>query len=206
MWVFVYSVNLSLFSGSHVEGYYAPPIPYGYHAEGYHARTESSKLTGYHVCRVTTPELPRSIQTSGYTWVIAPAGSFELFFLSSANTSVLPQRIGDENVGPPDLYRPARYGKPNPIGQSMIGWGMWSQRHPGTILSHPRIRNPSRHRQLRQPGNENGDPRGRNRPARCGNPSTTGRSLMAGDRTFLPAHPGEDRFASPDQELSLIHI
>ena len=33
----------------------------GYHAEGYHARTDVFKLTGYHVCRVTTPELPRSI-------------------------------------------------------------------------------------------------------------------------------------------------
>ena len=33
----------------------------GYHAEGYHARTDAFKLTGYHVCRVTTPELPRSI-------------------------------------------------------------------------------------------------------------------------------------------------
>ena len=33
-------------------------------------------VTGYHVCRVTTPELPRSIQTSGYRRVITPAGSF----------------------------------------------------------------------------------------------------------------------------------
>ena len=33
----------------------------GYHAEGYHARTDAFKLTGYHVCRVTTPELPHSI-------------------------------------------------------------------------------------------------------------------------------------------------
>ena len=32
----------------------------GYHAEGYHAHTYAIKLTGYHVCRVTTPELPRS--------------------------------------------------------------------------------------------------------------------------------------------------
>ena len=48
----------------------------GYHAEGYHARTDTFKLTGYHVCRVTTPELPRSIQTSGYRRVITPAGSF----------------------------------------------------------------------------------------------------------------------------------
>ena len=33
----------------------------GYHAEGYHDRTDAFKLTGYHVCRVTTPELPRFI-------------------------------------------------------------------------------------------------------------------------------------------------
>ena len=48
-------------SGYHAEGYHAPPIPYGYHAEGYYARTDTFKLTGYHVCRVTIPELPRSI-------------------------------------------------------------------------------------------------------------------------------------------------
>ena len=77
------------FSGYHAEGYHAPPIPYGYHAEGYYARTDTFKLTGYHVCRVTTPELPRSIQTSGCRRVITRAGSFELFFLPSAKTSVL---------------------------------------------------------------------------------------------------------------------
>ena len=44
----------------------------GYHAEGYHAHTYAIKLTGYNVCRVTTPELPRSIQTSGYRRVITP--------------------------------------------------------------------------------------------------------------------------------------
>ena len=48
----------------------------GYHAEGYHARTDAFKLTGYHVCRVTTPELQRSKQTSGYRRVITPADSF----------------------------------------------------------------------------------------------------------------------------------
>ena len=61
LWVFECLVNFSLFSG--------------YHAEGYHARTDTFKLTGYHVCRVTTPQLPRSIQTSGYRRVITPAGS-----------------------------------------------------------------------------------------------------------------------------------
>ena len=76
LWVILCSVNLNLFSGYHAEGYHAPPIPYGYHAEGYHARTDTFKLTGYHVCRVTTPELPRSKLTSGYRRVITPAGSF----------------------------------------------------------------------------------------------------------------------------------
>ena len=67
---------ICLFSGYHAEGCRAPPIPCGYHAEGYHARTDTFKLTGYHVCRVTSPELPRSIQTSGYRRVITHAGSF----------------------------------------------------------------------------------------------------------------------------------
>ena len=48
----------------------------GYHAEGYHTRTDAIKLTGYYVCRVTTPELPRSKQTSGYRQVTTPAVSF----------------------------------------------------------------------------------------------------------------------------------
>ena len=76
LWGFMRSNNFSLFSGYHAEGYHAPPIPYGYHAQGYHALTDTFKLTGYHVCRVTTPELPRSTQTSGYRRVITPAGSF----------------------------------------------------------------------------------------------------------------------------------
>ena len=47
----------------------------GYHAEGYHALTYAFKLTGYCVCRVTTPELPRSKRTSGYRQVSTHAGS-----------------------------------------------------------------------------------------------------------------------------------
>ena len=92
LWVFVCSVDLSLYSGYHAERYHAPPIPHGNHAEGYHARTDTFKLTGYHVWRVTTPELPRSIQNSGHRRVITPAGSFCIFFLSSVNTSVLPKQ------------------------------------------------------------------------------------------------------------------
>ena len=38
------------------------------------------------------------------------------------------------------------------------------------------------------------------RPARCGNPSPTGRSLI-GWRSYIdPAHPGGHRFSSPDQK------
>ena len=48
----------------------------------------SFKLTGYHVCRVTTPELPRSKQTSGYRQVITPTGSFFFIFPFIGNTSV----------------------------------------------------------------------------------------------------------------------
>ena len=73
---FVCSVDFSLVSGYDDEGYYAPPIPNGYHAKGKHARTDTFKLTGYHVCRVTTPELPLSMQTSAYRRVITTASSF----------------------------------------------------------------------------------------------------------------------------------
>ena len=58
-----------LFSGYQAEDHHTPPIPYGYHAEGYHARTDTVKLTGYQVCRVTTCLLytspsPRDLSTS----------------------------------------------------------------------------------------------------------------------------------------------
>ena len=80
LWVFMCSINFS-FSGPLFRlprrGLPRPPALFsGYHAEGYHAHTDTFKLTGYHVCRVTTPELPRSEQTSGYRRVITPAGSF----------------------------------------------------------------------------------------------------------------------------------
>ena len=82
LWVFLCPVNITLFSGYHAEGYHAPPIPYGYNVEGYHASTDTDKLTGYHVCRVTTPELLRSIRATTlhtnvwYRRVITPASSF----------------------------------------------------------------------------------------------------------------------------------
>ena len=76
----------------------------GYHAEGYNARTDAFKLTGYHVCRVTTPELPRSKQTLGYGQVITPARSFYLFFLSS----VIRQCSTITSTSPPSLAHTAR--------------------------------------------------------------------------------------------------
>ena len=78
---FVCSINFSLFFPATTPRATTPHVSHfsGYHAEGYHARTDTFKLTGYHVCRVTTPELPRSEQTSGYRRVITPAGSFSYF-------------------------------------------------------------------------------------------------------------------------------
>ena len=54
--------------------------------------------------------------------------------------------------------------------------------HPRRIGPHLWFRNPPIHPQLRQPRDENGDPPSGNRPAWCGNPRPTGRSL-AGDRS-----------------------
>ena len=55
LWVFMCSINLSvsLFRLPR-RGLPRPTALFsGYHAEGYHARTDAFKLTGYHVCRVT---------------------------------------------------------------------------------------------------------------------------------------------------------
>ena len=70
--------------------------------------------------------------------------------------------------------------------------------HPGRIDPPPRFRNPSAHLQIRHPGDENGDPPGRNRPARCANPNPAGRSLIRWGSYIEPAHSGDDRFPSPD--------
>ena len=90
LWVFMCTTNVSLFC----DHLYCT----GYHAQGYHPLTTTARLprrglprpifttTGYHASvyiLVSTPELPRFKQTSGYRQVITPAGSFYLFFLSS---------------------------------------------------------------------------------------------------------------------------
>ena len=46
-----------------------------------------------------------------------------------------------------------------------------SLNHPGRIIYHPRIINPSLHLQLQYTGDEHGFPQARYRPARCGNPN-----------------------------------
>ena len=77
----------------------------GYHAEGYHARTDTFKITGYRVCKVTTPELSRSKQTSGYRRVITPAGSSSYFSFHR----LIRQYIHNHNTTfPPSLAHTAR--------------------------------------------------------------------------------------------------
>ena len=72
--------------------------------------------------------------------------------------------------------------------------------HPGKISLCPRFRNPSVHRQLLQPGDENGDLPGRNYPARFGNHNHAGRSLIGWGSRKKSARPGDDRVLSQDQK------
>ena len=70
-------------------------------------------------------------------------------------------------------------------GWLLIGWGSWNQRAArvvpatkvevasltGRLRSYPRITNPSISLQLQQTGDHDGDPTGRYRLTRCGNPN-----------------------------------
>ena len=49
------------------------------------------------------------------------------------------------------------------------------------------------------------NPPGRNRLARCGSPSPTGRSLIRWGSYIEPARPGEDRFPSPNPD-PFVHV
>ena len=84
---FVCSFNLSLFSG--------------YHAEGYHARTDTFKPTENHVCRVTTPSYhapyKRLLGTGGLSHLRVV---FSYFSFHRLNTSVLPQQHTQLSTGP----------------------------------------------------------------------------------------------------------
>ena len=73
-------------------------------------------------------------------------------------------------------------------------------RTPERIRFHPRIKHLSNTLQFRQAGDESGDSPGRKRPARCGNSSTTGRSVIGWGSHLRPAHPGDDIFPSPGQK------
>ena len=72
--------------------------------------------------------------------------------------------------------------------------------HTGRVGPHSRFSNPTIHLQHRQREHENGDPPGRNRPARCRNPSPINRSLIGWGLYIEPAHPGEDKFLSLGQK------
>ena len=100
----------------------------------------------------------------------------------SFHTSTTPTHRGRKRRSP-GRYRSARCGNPNPTGWLLMGWRSWSQHtarvapranvevspHPGRIIFHPRLRNSFTPLQLQHTGEENGDPPGRYRPARCGN-------------------------------------
>ena len=89
-------------------------------------------------------------------------------------------------------YRPTGWVNPSPTGRLLISWGSWSQRgarvapranaavppQPGRIHSHPQVRNPSMSLQAQLTGDVNANPPGRYVPARCENPSSTGRLLI----------------------------
>ena len=136
-------------------------------------------------------------------------------------------QTGDKNADPSGRYRSARCGHPNPISWLLIGWGSWSQPaarvasrdnvevlpHPGRITFDLRMKNPSIHLQLRQAGNENGDPPVLHRPAGCGKPQphcmvadwlrliapARGESYLSGQRQRHAA-PGEDTFLILDEK------
>ena len=101
---------------------------------------------------------------------------------------------GDASGDPAGRYRPERRGNLPVTAWLLIDRGSWRQRatrvaplanfedlsHPETIWSHHQMRNPSTSSNLRHPGDGNGDPSGRLRPARCGNPNPTGWLLSRG--------------------------
>ena len=82
----------------------------------------------------------------------------------------------------------APHGVEIPITSWLVGWDSWSQRHPGRIGSHLRIRSPSMHLQLQQSGDEIGYLSGRYRPVRCENPNPIG-SLLIGWGSWSQRHP-----------------
>ena len=106
-----------------------------------------------------------------------------------------PQSNWPRALPPPTLDQSG--GEARAAGVAPRGNATISQRT-GKIGPHLRFTDLSIQLQLRQPGDEHGDPPGLNPPARYGNPSRTGRSLTGWGSYIKPAHPGEDRFPFPD--------
>ena len=72
--------------------------------------------------------------------------------------------------------------------------------HPGRRGPHPRPRSPSLYLQLRQLADEDGDPPGRHRRARCGNPNPTDRLLIAWGSRIKPTLAGDNGVPSSDHK------
>ena len=104
------------------------------------------------------------------------------------------QTPGDASGDAVGLYRPERRGNLIATGCLLIGRGSWRQRatrvsplanfeglsHRETICCHHQMRGSSTSLKFQHPGGGNGDPAGRFRPARCGNPNPTGWLLSPG--------------------------
>ena len=99
----------------------------GYHAEGYHARTDAFKLTGYHVCRVTTPGYHAPNKLLGTGRLPHLRVDFSYFsFCRIPGTSVSPSTA---TTFPPSLAHTARTHSTN-----------------GTTMKHKGTQRPHTHR------------------------------------------------------------
>ena len=70
---------------------------------------------------------------------------------------------------------------------------------PGDDRVSSRDQKSPRHLQLRQPGDEHGDPPGLNRPARCGNPALLEANEIPADTTLV-------RFYQPNQSPHVVAV
>ena len=110
----------------------------------------------------------------------------------SLHTSTTPTNRGRKRLSPGSI-EPRTVWKPQPHSGCLLNpnLGFQSHHHPGRITCHPRIRNPSIHLQPQQTGDENSDPPGQYRSARCGNPNLGFEG---------PAPPWEDKVQSQDHK------
>ena len=116
----------------------------------------------------------------------------------SLHTSTTPITWGGKGLSP-GSKPPRTVRKPQPRRRLAAARDQ-SQGYPGTIRPHSRIRNAPIHLQLQQPGDENGDPPGRNCLVWCGNPSSTSQSLIGWVSYIAPACPRGENVPSPQQK------